>query len=168
MIKNRILNLQEILKDNEAFLVTSGSNRFYLTGFNSSAGTVLITKTRAVFFIDFRYFEKAKQTVKSAEVLLCNKLYFQINELLKKHSIKTVFFETQTLSFSSFIGLCKNLEGAEISKDSTMQNYITNLRSIKENLLFPINGQANIMAICCGRNCAASSMMVLLLMPMTK
>ena len=164
----RVQRIQTKLAKDEALIIFGGANRFYFTGFSSSAGTVLITGEKAYFLIDFRYFEKAKQTVKSAEVLLCNKLYFQINELLKKHSIKTVFFETQTLSFSSFIGLCKNLEGAEISKDSTMQNYITNLRSIKENLLFPINGQANIMAICCGRNCAASSMMVLLLMPMTK
>ena len=61
MIKNRIFKLQNALNDGEAFWISSGSNRFYLTGFNSSAGSVLITRQKAIFFIDFRYFEKAKQ-----------------------------------------------------------------------------------------------------------
>ena len=53
MINERVSNLQSKLTDGEAFLVTSPSNRFYLTGFNSSAGTVVITREKAVFFIDF-------------------------------------------------------------------------------------------------------------------
>ena len=57
MTKNRILNLQQSLKDTEAFWITSSSNRFYLTEFNSSAGIVLVTRTKAVFFIDFRFLQ---------------------------------------------------------------------------------------------------------------
>ena len=73
MINERVSNLQSKLTDGEAFLVTSPSNRFYLTGFNSSAGTVVITREKAVFFIDFRYYEKAKNTIDSCQVRLFDK-----------------------------------------------------------------------------------------------
>ena len=38
----------------EAVLVQDEVNRFYFSGMKSSAGTIIITKTEAIFFIDFR------------------------------------------------------------------------------------------------------------------
>ena len=73
MIK-RIEKLQKNLKNNEAFIVNYGPNRFYLSGFNSSAGVIVITKSSADLIIDFRYYEKAKRVVKSCNVILTDKL----------------------------------------------------------------------------------------------
>lgn len=131
MIKNRILNLQEILKDNEAFLVTSGSNRFYLTGFNSSAGSVLITKTRAVFFIDFRYFEKAKSTVSSCEVVLYDKGDKGIYEFCKSEKIKCIFVENSFVSLTQHKRLSDLFGGIEISKDNLLDLSINKMRAVK-------------------------------------
>lgn len=134
MIKERILNLQEILTDNEAFLISSESNRFYLTSFNSSAGTVLITKSRAVFFIDFRYFEKAKSTVNSCDIVLYDKGDKGIYEFCKQENIKTVFVESTHTSLSRHKYLCDVFEGIEISKENKLDVKLSQMRAVKSQL----------------------------------
>lgn len=131
MIKDRILNLQEILKDNEAFLISSSSNRFYLTGFNSSAGTVLITKSKAVFFIDFRYFEKAKSTVNSCEIVLYDKGDKGIYEFCKSEKIKRIFVEASFVSLTHHKYLSDLFEGIEISKDNLLDLKLNKMRAVK-------------------------------------
>lgn len=131
MIKNRILSLQESLNKNEAFLISSGSNRFYLTGFNSSAGTVLITKSRAQFFIDFRYFEKAKNTVDSCTVTLYDKGDAGIFEFCKQENIKTLFVETSHVSLLRYKYLCGIFENIEISKENKLDLKLGEMRALK-------------------------------------
>ena len=115
MTEKRILKFQENLKNDEAFLVFYGPNRFYLTNFNSSAGVVVITSKSADFIIDFRYFEKAKRLVKSCNVILSDKLWLQINDIFKEQKIKTVYVETRTIPLGEFDFLKKNF----ISSPST-------------------------------------------------
>ena len=131
MTKNRILNLQEILKDNEAFWVTSGSNRFYLTGFNSSAGTIMITKRQAVFFIDFRYFEKAKSVVNSCDVVLYDKGDKGIYEFCKDKKIKTIFVETSHTSLAQHKYLIEIFDGINISTDNVLDINLNKMRTLK-------------------------------------
>ena len=131
MIKERILKIQQKLCDDEAFIVFYGPNRFYLTGFNSSAGAVLITPKSASFIIDFRYFEKAKKVVKSCNVILSDKTWQQITEILKADKIKKLYVENRTLSLSEFFALKKNLSEFKISEDTALDDYIYLLRSVK-------------------------------------
>lgn len=133
MTKNRILNLQEMLTENEAFLISSESNRFYLTGFNSSAGTVLITKSHAVFFIDFRYFEKAKTTVNSCEVVLYDKGDKCVYEFCKEQNIKTIFVESTHVSLSHYKYLCNVFDGIEISKENKLDTKLAEMRAVKSS-----------------------------------
>lgn len=131
MIKNRILSLQENLKDNEAFLISSGSNRFYITGFNSSAGTVVVTREKAVFFIDFRYFEKAKSTVDSCNVMLYDKGDKGIYEFLKQEKIKLVFVEASNVSLSHYKYLCGVFNDIKISKENILDLKLNEMRAVK-------------------------------------
>ena len=131
MIKERILNLQEILKDDEAFLVSSGSNRFYLTGFNSSAGSVLVTKDSAIFFIDFRYFEKAKQTVSSCDVVLYDKGDKGIYEFCSEKNIKTIFVEATHTPLTQHKYLSELFEGINISTDNILDLNLNKMRAVK-------------------------------------
>lgn len=131
MIKERILNLQEVLNDDDAFLISSESNRFYLTGFNSSAGTVLITKAKAVFFIDFRYFERAKSTVSSCDVVLYDKGDKGIYEFCKGQNIKTIFVESTHTSLSHHKYLCDVFENIEISKENKLDTKLNQMRAVK-------------------------------------
>lgn len=144
MTEQRILKLQENLKNDEAFLVFYGPNRFYLTGFNSSAGVVVITPKSADFIIDFRYYEKAKRLVKSCNVILSDKLWQQINDIFKEQKIKTVYAETRTIPLGEYVALKKNLSGFNISDDKCQEDYLYLLRAIKseEELSYMRQAQA--------------------------
>lgn len=131
MIQQRINKIQAKLQNNEAILITDGYNRFYFTGFESSAGTVVITKDKSYFLIDFRYFEKAKSVVKSSEVILSQRSDIEIKEILDKHAVTKVFVETYNVSVSQYLNFKNAFEGIEVSDDSEMNAYIEFIRSIK-------------------------------------
>ena len=131
MIKERIIEIQKKLANDEALLVSSGSNRFYLTGFESSAGKVLVTKEVAYFLIDFRYFEKAKSVVDSCKVVLSSRTIGEIDELLSKHGIKTCFIETASVSVGEYADLTKQLSNYEISNDNRFDVLLEDMRSVK-------------------------------------
>ncbi len=130
-MKKRIENIRKYLEKGQAVIVTSHTNRFYFTGMRSSAGTVLITPDSATLFIDFRYFEKASKTVKSASVVLAERLYEQLNELIARENIKTLFVETDSMSIDELWGLKSKISNVEISSDNKISKTIKRLRSIK-------------------------------------
>ena len=99
---NRIEKLMKALPEGaDAALITSDVNRRYFTGLGSTAGTLLAFRDAAYFIIDFRYIEVAKATVTGAEVILQDKLYDQLGELLKKHGARTVAIETDYITVGS-------------------------------------------------------------------
>lgn len=112
--------------------MTGNSNRFYLTGFNSSAGLVLITKEKAVFLIDFRYYEKAKAVVKTAQTVLSENAYKQVLELLKKENIKQLFLDAANVNLDTFANLKTALEGVEVLESNKISNAIKELRALKD------------------------------------
>ena len=121
------------MEKGEAAIITGGADRFYFTGFNSSAGTLIITRGRAFFLIDFRYFEKAKQVVKSAEVILLSNLYNQINELLNGENINTVYLDIAEVNIEAFLNLKNALSPIEVSSSNKISKVITELRSVKDS-----------------------------------
>ena len=131
MIRSRIQRIQEKLESNEALLIASFANRFYFTGFESSAGSVVVTKGNAYFLIDFRYVEKAKSIVNSCEVLLSHRTVQEIKEILDKHGVKRLYIETDTASVSSLKSYCEAFEGVEISTEDTMDRLIEQMRAVK-------------------------------------
>lgn len=131
MIKERIRLLQNELDIGEAALITSEPGRFYYTGFTSSAGCVAVTRKRAVFFIDFRYYEKAAKTVTDCETVLQKSLYSQLSYLFAEEKIGTVYLETASVTLDFFGELSKRLSGISVSSDSRIQRFILKQRSIK-------------------------------------
>ncbi len=131
MTLKKIQKLQDFLSNNTAVILFDKSNRLYFSNFVSSAGAVVITKTHSFLLVDFRYFEKAKNTVKNLEVVLSERLYAQIGEILAKQKIKTVFLETESLSVAKFEVLKQNYPEIEISNQNIAEEFIKNLRSVK-------------------------------------
>lgn len=130
MIKERIKKLQNSLSDGEAYFIIGNSNRLYVTGFNSSAGVVLITSDKAVFFVDFRYFEKAKSTVCGCDVVL----YDGDKDILKfcrDQSIKTLFAETDVISVKKYDYYRNFFEDIVFSKQNKLDTLLLNLRAVK-------------------------------------
>ena len=126
-----IFKIQSELASDQAVLVSSVPNRFYLTGYETSDGFVLITAESAYFLTDFRYVEKARQTVKSCNVLLSVSPYSELNELCKKHGVKELFIENKSVSVSEFKNLRSAFEGIHIPEDDKFDTLLCNLRSVK-------------------------------------
>lgn len=102
-----IKNLQAELEENQAFLISSPENRRYLTGFASSDGYLLVTKSEAVFFIDSRYIEAAQNIItECSEIILLTTLSVQLKEYAEKLGISTVFTESERLSVAEFNRFC--------------------------------------------------------------
>ncbi len=113
-------------------IITSSVNRRYFTDMKSSAGTVLVFSDAAYLIIDFRYIEKAREKVTDCEVIEQQRLFHQINGLLKKHGVKTIAIESDYLTVSELIDFKANLKG-KIKADKELSRLITSLRTVKDD-----------------------------------
>lgn len=129
---NNIKKLMENFPENiDCGLINSPVNRYYFTGFKSSAGTLIITKEKSYFIIDFRYFEKAKITIKNCEVILQKILNEQIKEIFQKHNIKKVSVENYNITLNQYNIFKNSFENVEIINDSNFNDLINKLRMVK-------------------------------------
>ena len=92
---------------------------------------IALTVDKAVLFVDFRYFEKAKKTVQNMEVVLASNFIANIKELLETENIKKVLLETDFVNLDSFERMKNVFEGIEVSTDNSLSQTINSLRQIK-------------------------------------
>ena len=129
---NRLESLMGALpEDVDAALITTGVNRRYYTGFASSAGTVLATRKGSWFFIDSRYYEAAKRAVKSCEVMLQEKLYQQVSDMLTGQGVRSLALEGEGVTLRGFSLWKEKLPEAELRGDNILSGAINRQRSIK-------------------------------------
>ena len=135
---NQIKKLvDKLLKDakDEAILITSRVNQRFLTSFNSSAGYVFITQDEAYLLVDFRYKEAAKLKSKNCKVIEFNNASETISELIKKHNIKSVHLETESLShfqFKKFETLFETCSAKTVFGNA-LDGTLANIRMIKDS-----------------------------------
>ncbi len=117
----------------DAALVTSEENRFYLTGFPSSAGSVLLFREEAYFLTDFRYAEAARRVVRGCQVVCIKKMNDTLKELLQKHGARSVLAESERLSLKQARAFEKAFgeAGIAVTADDTLDETLTSLRMIK-------------------------------------
>ncbi len=130
-MQNRIERLQGIIPDNCAVMITNPSNIFYFTGLKSSNATIMASKNSVWYITDFRYYEKARKTLKSQQVVLQDKINKQINDFLNCEGTKTLFIETDFISVEKAENLSCEIS-AEISHDNKISNEVKKMRSIKD------------------------------------
>lgn len=111
-------------------LICSDVSRAYLTGMRSSAGTLLVLRDAAYFIIDFRYIEKARNTVKDCQVLLQEKLYDQINEILGRHGAKRLGTESAYMTLEAYSAFQERVE-AELTMEKDVSRTLADLRMYK-------------------------------------
>jgi len=122
-----------------AALVFSKENRFYLTGFESSDGIVLITRDKAFLLVDFRYFEIAQKKVFNYEVVLTKGPMLSVaSEILKSESVNQVVIEDDYVTISLYERLKKAFCNVQISN---MGDLLVVMRAIKSDE--EINGIMN-------------------------
>ncbi|GAA0350872.1 M24 family metallopeptidase [Bacillus horti] len=106
-MEQRINRLRALFDEHQVdgFLITSKSNRRYMTGFTGSAGVVLITKTEAVFITDFRYEEQAKEQAQGFEIVKhVEPIGEKIAEVLERLNVKRLAFEQDHVTFATYRG----------------------------------------------------------------
>ncbi len=131
MNEKRLAAIADELAENEAAIVTDDNNRFYLTGVHSSAGTVVITKAASYLLIDFRYYEMAKNRATGVNVVLSERYYEQLCEILSKHNITAVCLESNTVTLAQLKVFEEKLIGVTVNQSSKLSDILCKLRSIK-------------------------------------
>lgn len=122
----------ELPEEIDSVLITSDINRRYFTGMKSSAGTVIAFRDAAYLIIDFRYIEKAKASVKTADVIEQKNLLLQLTELLHRHSAGNLAIEAAEMTVSTLNRYKKELSEFEIIDTDMLSNCISALRSVKD------------------------------------
>lgn len=132
MLSDRIKKISGFLKGDEAIIIENPANRFYFTGFDSSAGLVVITAEKSYVLVDFRYFEKAKNVIKHSNVLLAKQFTEKIYEILCENKIKKVFLEVENISFGKYAHYKEKLDFLMVSDDGKVEKDIYKMRSLKD------------------------------------
>lgn len=112
-------------------LITSDISRRYFTGMKSSAGIVLVFRNAAYLLIDFRYIEKARNTVKDCEVIEQQSLKEQIAELMKKHNARSIAVEAADMTLSRMAFYEEKFPEFEFIKSGELSDNISEMRTVK-------------------------------------
>ncbi|MDR1590096.1 MAG: Xaa-Pro peptidase family protein [Oscillospiraceae bacterium] len=104
---NNLAKIMRVLRDRDGdcVMVTSPANRLYATGFESSAGVALVTRDRAWFFTDSRYFESAAAAIEGAEIRQVsghNGYSDAINAIISELGLRRVGFEDERVTCSEY------------------------------------------------------------------
>lgn len=125
--------LKSELNPGEAFITDDSSTRFYLTGFSSSAGFIIVTNKTAYFLIDFRYFEIAQKSIKDFNVILCENFSVQAAQIFKNEGVNKLYVEPSKLPVSDFEKYKKTFSNITVSNSSVIEEKILEMRSVKND-----------------------------------
>lgn len=123
-------NAQNKISDFKAALITSDVNRYYFSGMQSSAGYLFVSPVYSCLLVDFRYFEKARQTVKDIDVVLLENAFEQLNSYIKKIGADKICIE-KSISLSDYETLSRKL-CAELDYKSGISKIISDMRAVKD------------------------------------
>lgn len=128
---NRVERLAaEMPSSIDAAIILSEANRFYFTGFRSSAGLLLVTRGGAWFFTDFRYIESARRSITGCEIVLKSNLYAQVETILRSCGAKNVGVEYGSITLAEYDAIAAALS-AEVLRDDRLHETIKRLRACK-------------------------------------
>jgi Xaa-Pro aminopeptidase len=131
-MKQRIEKLRNLMAGNQidGILITSASNRRYISGFTGSTGYVLISEKNAAFITDFRYVDQAKEECPDYEIVNNQrKMNEALLEKVKQFGIRHLGFEKDFVSFSQYEQFSQLLDGVKLVPVSGL---IEELRIIKD------------------------------------
>lgn len=95
----RVLSIME-KKEVDALFVTNLINVRYLSDFPGTAGSLLVTPDKNIFFTDFRYDILAHEQVKNAEIIIIKDMLESVAEILNALGIKRVGIEADSVTLA--------------------------------------------------------------------
>lgn len=131
-MEKRLTGLRKQLTENQvdAVLITSPSNRRYITGFTGSAGYALITKNEAVFITDFRYITQAGKQAQLFEIIQHDGIIVDaVKDQLERFNVKTLGFEQDFVTYSLFKQFTDKFDGVDILP---LSQVVEKLRLVKD------------------------------------
>ncbi len=128
----RLSKLAATLRQDEAALIVSPSNRLYYTGFNSDAGVLWVTEDAACFLTDSRYTEAARRVIGTLPCHQTNAFLADAIAQLKERGIKTVFLEEDTLNLAQYRRLRKLAGDIDYVADFTLCRRVREQRRTKD------------------------------------
>jgi Xaa-Pro aminopeptidase len=131
-MNNRLKNMRKLLVQNsvDAVLVTQAENRRYLSGFDGSAGYLLITEQKAILATDFRYTEQASEQAPDFEITrIKGKVSEWFPDLVAGAGVKKLGFEADDISYNAYKQYSDALAEIEIVPVSGV---VEKLRAVKE------------------------------------
>ena len=135
-IKSRIQKLRQGLAEKEldGIFISQPENRRYLSGFDGSAGFLVITPKRNILATDFRYLAQAKSQAPDYEIFpITNDMSHWFPRLAAELKIKRLGFEAEHTAFAQHRRLCDILnESKSQLKLIPLDGMVESLRAVKE------------------------------------
>jgi Xaa-Pro aminopeptidase len=135
-VNNRLQKLRKKFSEKEidAIFVTQSENRRYLSGFDGSAGFLIISTKKAVLATDFRYTEQAVAEAPDFEILrIANNINDWFPGLISEMGIKKLGFEAGDVSFNFHRQLREALKKKKVSTDMIpVDGLVESVRAVKE------------------------------------
>ena len=135
-MNNRLKKLRGRLAEKEidAVFITQSENRRYLSGFDGTAGYLLITDKKAVLATDFRYIEQAEAEAPDFKILrITGNLTEWFPGLLRDLGIKMIGFEAGDITFNFHRQLRDALKKKQVSSRMVPVNgLVESLRAVKD------------------------------------
>lgn len=135
-ISNRLQNLRQKLAEKEldAIFISQPENRYYLSGFDGSAGFLLITSQDAILATDFRYIEQVKRQSPDYKIFqITNDMVNWLPELIAELNLQKLGFESRHTTFAMYRQLSDIFDKRQSPlKLIPLDGLVESLRAIKE------------------------------------
>jgi Xaa-Pro aminopeptidase len=141
-MRYRLENLRAALRERniEAFLITSPTNRHYISGFSGSAGALLVTATTALLFTDFRYLARAMREAPDFTVHRTSvetPLPRLLAEIAADYGVQRITFEDHHVTVAQFTKFAKAINDADTAVKPDLvpldgENVVEPLRETKD------------------------------------
>ncbi len=133
-ISNRLQKLRQRFDEKkiDAILISQPENRYYLSGFDGSAGYLFITPQDTILATDFRYLEQARTQAPDYEIFpITGDTEGWFPKLVTELNLKNLGFESEHMTFAWYrqlTGILNKMQPKLVPVDGLVES----LRAIKE------------------------------------
>ncbi len=135
-IGNRLQKLRQKLAEKEidAILISQPENRRYLSGFDGSAGFLLITPQNTILATDFRYIEQAKGQAPDYEIFqITNGIPDWFPSLVNGLGLRRLGFEAEHITFTEYRQLTNAVDEVKSQlRLVPIEGLVESLRAVKD------------------------------------
>lgn len=131
-MENRIEKLRALMKDKGAdgSIITSCQNRFYYSGFQGTAGYLIVTQNSLYIITDTRYTIQVKEQAKQFVLITAPETdYSKIAKIAIDENIAVFLYEDEAICVSEFIKMQQILKGI---KFLAFEDAIIKQRAVKD------------------------------------